>query len=49
MTQPQGFYTDSLKNQKNNVNHETLIQTAVSTSGIGELIDLKKAVKEKDY
>lgn len=49
VTQPQGFYTNSFNNQKNNVNHETLIQTAVSASGIGEITDLRRAIKEKDY
>lgn len=34
VTNPQGFYRDSLKNQKNNVEKEHLIQTAISPSDI---------------
>jgi len=43
VTNPQGYYQDSLKNQKNNVDREHLIQTAVSPSDISDLNSLRKA------
>jgi hypothetical protein len=43
VTSPQGYYQDSLKNQKNNVEKEHLIQTAISPSDITEVTSLKKA------
>lgn len=45
VTNPQGYYQDSLKNQKNNVDKEHLIQTALNPSGITEISSLRKALQ----
>lgn len=44
VTNPQGYYQDSLRNQKNNVDKETLIQAASSPTNIAEISSLRKAL-----
>ena len=50
VTQPQGFYADNVKNQKNMSNPETLLQTNPNNIyPVGEVHQLKHELSEKDY